>query len=145
MTRGDFIQLRDLPDKRIREDILFLEGPDSRPNRVFSNVQIENSLGVDVRLNGTYKPGVPALSLNVTVRGVGPICRLEVNGTVHGPAGRTHKHDLRTERCPRRNLPHAEPREDLTELSPAEVWEVLCREANIVHLGRFVDPEGGGS
>lgn len=140
MTRAEFVQLRDLPDKRVREDIRFVESNDSRPNRVFSDIQIENSLGLDVRVNGTYKPDIPALSLNVTVRGVGPICRVEVNGTIHGPAGRTHKHDLRVERCPRKNLPHAVARPDLVELSPREVWEVLCREARIAHVGHFVDP-----
>jgi hypothetical protein len=141
MNRADFLQLRDLPGKQISEDISFEESEDLRPNLEFRNVRIQNALGLDVRLNGTYRPGIPAVTLNVAVRGVGPICRIDVNGTIHEKLGRTHKHALRRESCPRKNLPFAERREDLESLSVRDIWERFCEEAGIVHSGDFNDPE----
>ena len=64
---------------------------DAKPNLIFDQIAVENSLGWDVLLNGTYKPDIPAISFNFVIRGVGPVCRIDVNGTIHGPAGRTHK------------------------------------------------------
>ncbi|HEX3872165.1 MAG TPA: hypothetical protein VHV77_17090, partial [Pirellulales bacterium] len=96
MDRAGFEALRNLPDKQILSDIQFTLNRDSSPNLTFDEVAVDNSLGLDVILNGTYKPGIPSLTLNFRVRGVGPICRICVNGKSHGDAGRTHKHDLHT-------------------------------------------------
>ena len=140
MNRNDFELLRNLPGKVISADVEFVVRTDSRPNLTFEQVRVENDLGYDVTLNGTYKPLIPSVTINFVIRGVGPICRIDVNGPKHGDAGRTHKHDLREEECPRRNLPHAVPRPDLADKTPTEVWRIIREQANIVHTGAFRDP-----
>lgn len=140
MNRQEFEQLRDLPGKRITADIVFSSHSKAGPNRVFEQVQVENSLELDVVLNGTYKPDIPSITFNFVIRGVGPICRIDVNGTIHGAAGRTHKHDLQRDSDPRTNLPDVVPRPDLVGKSPREVWEILCKQAGMIHTGNFVDP-----
>ena len=142
MNRMQFAQLRDLPNKAIQADIEFKNVPGASPNLVFDNIAVDNSQDWDVVVNGTYKPDIPSVTFNFVLRGVGPICRLDVNGTLHGDAGRTHKYDLREEDDTRLNLPHVATRPDLADKTAREVWEVLCQQANIQHSGRFVDPEG---
>lgn len=139
-TPAEFHQLRNLPGKIIAADIEFKAGKDFRPNQTFEGINILNSLGWEVTLNGTYKPDIPAVTFNFSIRGIGPICRVDVNGTTHGAAGRTHKHDLRRDEDPRRNLPSATARPDLVGKTPREVWEDLCQRAGIQHTGRFIDP-----
>jgi hypothetical protein len=143
MNRNEFEQLRNLPGKRITGDIVFTAPRDGKPNLVFDQVVVANDLQWDVLLNGTYKPGIPAVSFNFVIRGLGPVCRIEVNGPIHGDAGRTHKHDLRSADDPRLNLPNAVARTDLEGRSAREVWEMLYQQANIIHEGTFHDPEGG--
>ncbi len=121
-------------------DIEFKSGKDTRPNWTFEGVAVSNALEWDVALNGTYKPDVPAVTFNFSIRGIGPICRVDVNGPIHGAAGRTHKHDLRREEDPRRNLPSADARPDLAGKTPRQIWEDLCQRAQIQHTGRFIDP-----
>lgn len=140
MERHEFEQLRNLPGKRITADITFVSMNGMGPNLVFEQVIVENSLGWDVVLNGTYKPGIPAITFNFVLKKVGPICRVDVNGTIHGAAGRTHKHDLQREDDPRLNLPTALPRPDLVGKSAKDVWEILCKQANIMHVGKFNEP-----
>lgn len=141
MNRTEFEVLRDLPDKRIEADIFFdLKQPTS-PNLTFEDVKVENSLNYDVVLNGTYKPGIPAITFNFVLRGTGPICRVCVEGTLHPGAGRTHKHDLRKESDPRNNLPIAVARADLERRSAKEVWDIVLQQANIRHIGTFTEPE----
>jgi hypothetical protein len=54
---------------------------------------------------------------------------------------RTHKHALVSEDDPRLNLPiRVTPRPDLEGKSAREVWRVLCEQANIEHIGQFIDP-----
>ncbi|MDZ4802531.1 MAG: hypothetical protein SGI92_30600 [Bryobacteraceae bacterium] len=106
---------------------------------IFDNIKVENSMGLDLRVNGKFNPLVPSIVYNFKVKGVGAICRVEVNNTMHGGA-RTHKHSLQNEEDPRRNLPATVARPDLEGKSPREVWTILCRQANIVHVGEFVDP-----
>lgn len=143
MNRHEFEALRDVADKRIAADIVFQQRKETSPNLTFDEVVVENRLGFDVVLNGTYKPALPAVTFNFVLRGVGPICRVCVNGTIHRGAGRTHKHDLRHDDDTKghKNLPEAVARPDLEGRSAREVWETLCRQANIVHSGAFVDPE----
>jgi hypothetical protein len=140
MNRSDFEALRDLPGKTIAQDIAFSAPTSCLPNLIFDGVPVENSMGYDIILNGTFKPRLKAITFNFVVRGVGPICRVCVNGTLHGDAGRTHKHDLQSEEDPRRNLPIAVARPDLVGLKPSEVWTKLLTQANITHVGKFHDP-----
>ncbi len=142
MTRDEFKRLRDLPGKVIRGDITFTAPKDTKPNLVFDQVQVENDLKLDVVLNGTYKKGIPSCTFNFVLRGTGPICRYELNSARHGNAGRTHKHDMKNEEEPRLNLPSCSPRKDLEQLGVRELWETVCREANIAHEGQILVPEG---
>ncbi len=144
MNRQEFEQLRDLPAKKIAADIIWTAPRDGRPNLIFEQVELENDLGLDVVVNGTFKPDIPSVTFNFVLRGVGPICRVDVNGTIHGDAGRTHKHDLRRDTDPRNNLPTAVARADLDGKAAREVWEDLCERAKIAHAGQFTDPQGGG-
>jgi hypothetical protein len=74
----------------------------------------------------------------VHVSGLGPICRLDVDGAAHRPAGRSHKHSLVTERCPDWNLRDGvEDRPDLAGRPLAEVFAIFCAMAGIVHEGVF--------
>jgi hypothetical protein len=142
MNRQEFEHLRALPGKRITADLSWSSPRDGKPNWIFDEVVVENSADLDVVLNGTYKPNIPAVTFNFVLRGVGPICRIDVNGTIHGNAGRTHKHDLRRETCPRDNLPNASSRSDLDGKTAREIWNELCELAHIEHAGKFQDPEG---
>jgi hypothetical protein len=139
VTRPEFENLRDLPDKTIVEDIQFGATGETSPVLVFENVRVRNSLGLDLRLNGKYNPLVPSLVFNFRILDVGPICRLCINGTMHSGT-RTHKHSLESEEDPRRNLPIVVPRPDLQNLTPSQIWDRLCAEAKINHVGQFVVP-----
>ncbi len=141
MNRSEFENLRELPGKKIVSDIKFIEQKDSSPNLTFENIKIYNSLDLDIVLNGTFKPEIPSFTLNFVIRGIGPICRLDVNGTVHKDVGRTHKHDLMKESDPRNNLPHAISRPELSQKSVKEIWSILCRQAHIIHEGNFYFPD----
>ncbi len=140
MNRREFEALRDLEGKSLRGDIRWESTPRTRPLRVFGPLTIDNALNLDLRVNGTFKPHIPSFSFNFVVVGVGPICRIDVNGLDHRGVGRTHKHDLQGEDDPRNNLPNAAVRTDLERMSPAQVWKLLCRSARIHHEGEFQDP-----
>jgi hypothetical protein len=105
MDRAAFEAVRDVPGKFIRGDIRLVARRQTLPALVAENIVIENRSSVVLRLNITYNPEVGSKTFNVTAAGVGPICRLDVDGPAHRPAGRSHKHSLQTERCPDRNLP----------------------------------------
>lgn len=142
MTRAEFELLRNLPDKRIAADIAFQQSKATSPNLTFENVPVENSLGLEVLVNGTFKPNLPCVTYNFHIKTAGgPVCRVCVNGTKHGNAGRTHKHDLRHESDPRNNLPTAVARPDFQNKTAREVWATLITQANIQHTGTFTDPE----
>jgi hypothetical protein len=145
MNKNEFDQLRALPGKSIQADINFAERKDAgSDNLIFEQIEVQNSLDWPVVLNGNYKPSIPSITFNFVIRGAGPICRVCVNGTVHGNAGRTHKHDLQTENDSRQNLPVAVARPDLAEKSVREVWQILCSQANITHTGTFNAPDEEG-
>jgi hypothetical protein len=137
MDQSEFQALRNLHEKRISSDILFLKTNSSGPNLVFENVVVENTDDLEVVLNGTYRPNLPSLTFNFVVSGIGPVCRLDVNGTIHDPVGRTHKHELIKESDPRKNLPTAFKRDDIdsVNLEINTVWNQLCIQANIEHTG----------
>lgn len=140
MTRDDFEELRKLPGKFVSANINWGSENGMGPNLSFRDVHVFNTLGQPVILNGTYKPLLRAVTFNFVLRGTGPVCRVDVNGTIHRAAGRTHKHELRDPQDPEANLPEAYPRPDLVGRSAREVWEILCAQANINHIGKFTDP-----
>ena len=143
MDRSEFEELRDLPDKVIQDDVIFRQPQDMKPNFTCGPLRIINSLKANLVLHCTYKPEIPSYTFNFTVVGTGPICRIDVNGTVHGRAGRTHKHSLTraSDATPNKNLPVAVSRPDLELKSAPELWRIVCDEARIVHTGRFFNPE----
>lgn len=140
MNRQEFEVLRDLPEKTVTADIEFTSNRATEPNLTFKDVTVENSLGYAIRLNGTYKPDIPSVTFNFFIPDVGPICRIDVNGPIHKPVGRTHKHSLKHDDDPRKNLPAADAAPDFESLTPRQVWELLCARANILHTGKFIDP-----
>jgi hypothetical protein len=142
MNRAEFEALRDLRDKVISADIVFLPDSHHQDSLVFDRVEVANAKGYKLLLNGTYVPGVPSVKFNFVVFPIGPICRIEVNGVTHRPVGRTHKHSLRTPQCPENGLPFANAITDLdiSTMTVAQIWESICRTAGIVHTGRFQDP-----
>ncbi len=142
MNRSEFIELRDLPDKIIHSDLEFTPSKFSSVSLVCEQIEVTNSLGYDLVLNGTFVPTIPSIKFNFAIKGIGAICRIEVNGKIHREAGRTHKHDLKNENCPRKNLPFAEARSDLdlSKQTPADIWQKICEESGIVHTGTFRSP-----
>ena len=139
MNRAEFEELRDLPNKEVMVDIAFT--PKNATTLIFQDVPVANSLGLDLILDGSFKPDIPAVKYNFCIKGIGPICRVEVNGRIHKSEGRTHKHDLQTDSCPRNNLPVAKARPDLERLTALQVWQKVCAMASIQHTGRFEEPE----
>jgi hypothetical protein len=141
MTKLEFQQLRDIPGKIIADDITFQSTAETAPNLIFERIQVSNDLGWEVLLNGAFKPGIPSVTFNFVIRGLGPVCRVCVNGSIHKNAGRTHKHSLENENDPRLNLPGAVPRPDLDGKTSKEIWQILCHQSNIQHTGIFNEPE----
>lgn len=144
MNKNEFDALRNLPDKKIAEDIRFLSSKDNHHSLSFSKIPVLGASGWTVLLNGTYKPATGGMSFNFVIQEAGgPVCRVDVNGTIHKDVGRTHKHNLTHDDDPRNNLPHAVARTDLQGKSAKEVWDDLCLRANIIHTGTFFAPETG--
>lgn len=142
MNRTEFEALRDLPGKRIREDIRFSQRRATQPSIVAEDIRIENDAGADLRLMISYNPEVGSTTINVHVPGTGPICRLDIDGHRHGSAGRCHKHSVQGERCPDRNLPDGTlDRSDLSGSSVREIFTDFCARAQIVHEGAFEPPD----
>lgn len=141
MNRSDFTILRDLPGKLIRADIRFSARKQTAPALIADEIEIQNSRGVALRLNVNFNPEVGSKTINVFAIGVGPICRLDVDGPAHRPLGRCHKHSLQNDRCPERNLPDGVT--DMQHLSGKtlrEVFEAFCSMAKIQHEGTFILP-----
>lgn len=139
MDRTEFEALRDVSGKYIDGDVRLTGAPRTEPILCADDIPIHNIMGVPLMLNVTFNPRASAFKCNVHARGVGPICRLEINGAEHPGAGRTHKHALRTESCPRQNL-HRDvtPRPDLNGATLEEAWTSFCKMAGIEHRGSFI-------
>lgn len=108
------------------------------------NILIENSASADLRLSITYNPEVGSKTFNVHVhvQGLGPICRLDVDGTPHRPAGRSHKHSLKCNRCPDRDLPDGVvDRPDSSGKSIRELFAIFCEMGRISHQGELFAPD----
>lgn len=141
VNRTEFEVLRDLPGKVIKVDIKLSNRQATRPALVAENIEIENGNEIDLRLNITYNPETGGKTFNVHVPGIGPICRLDVDGPAHRPAGRSHKHSLQAERDPDRNLPDGVmDRPDLAGQDLRAVFREFCRLAAITHHGSFFVP-----
>lgn len=142
MSPDDFIALRKLKGKQILTDIEFVQHKDLSPHVVaFDDAEVDNSMGLGVVASGQYNRKTGRTTFCFTLEGRGQICRVCVNGAIHGDAGRTHKHELRDE-ADIGELPHAVPRPDLAGKTPKEIWEIICRNARIDHVGNFTDPSG---
>jgi hypothetical protein len=143
VNRTEFDALRALTGKIIRGDIRFLHREPTRPFLI-AELEIENAAALDLRLMIRFNPEVGSKTFAVDVRGVGPICRLDIDGHSHPPAGRQHKHALQTERCPDRNLPEGvHARLDLAGRSLRECFVEFCTLGTIQHEGRFFAPDEG--
>ncbi|NOY91025.1 MAG: hypothetical protein GXP55_07405 [Deltaproteobacteria bacterium] len=141
MVRTDFETLRDLPGKVIKGDIKLSRRQATAPALVAEGIVIDNAGGVELKLNITFNPEVGSKTFNVRAVGVGPVCRLDVDGPAHRPAGRSHKHSVQSDRCPDRNLPDGViDRPDLAGRSLNEVFSVFCEMAQIDHQGTFMAP-----
>lgn len=142
MDRTTFEALRDMAGKTISADIRFARRQALAPALFAEGIPIENTGGVDLLLSITFNPVVGSKTFNVHAPGMGPICRLDVDGPPHRPAGRSHKHSLQGERCPDRNLPDGvTDRPDLAGKSVREVFDEFCRIAGISHTGQFESPD----
>ncbi len=136
MDRTEFEALRDLPEKFIDGDVRLASSPHSSPVLTADDILIRNKASAGLILNMTYLPDRRGLKINVHVRGIGPICRLEINCPEHPGATRTHKHALRTNRCSQQNLQKdVVPRPDLKGRTMREVWLAFCENAKITHNG----------
>jgi hypothetical protein len=71
MNRTEFEQLRDLPDKRIAGNITFSLKNGSRPIHVIEPLAVQNSLGIDLVLQGSYNPEIKKLTLRSWCGGPG--------------------------------------------------------------------------
>ncbi len=141
MDRLTFEALRDLPGKVVRGDLRLSRRQALAPLLTAEGIRIENTAGVELIMNIQFNPAVGSKTVNVHVPGVGPICRLDVDGPVHRPAGRTHKHSLQTAQCPDSNLPAGViDRPDLAGQSLLQVFAAFCQMANIHHDGHFEAP-----
>lgn len=93
---------------------------------------------IPLRLNIAFNPESGAKTINVSVQGIGAICRLDVDGPAHRPAGRSHKHSLQTPRCPARNLgQNVTDRPELSGKAISELFMIFCELAKIEHRGAF--------
>ena len=143
MNRTEFEALRDFPDKRIEGEIKFSQRRATQPNLVAEDIRIDNSTGSDLRMMVSYNPEVGCTSINVHLPGTGPICRLDIDGPKHRPAGRCHKHSVQGERCPNRNLPDGViNRDELSGCSVQEIFTTFCSDAHIDFAGEFHAPDG---
>jgi hypothetical protein len=142
MNRAEFIELRDLPGKRIVGDIALKRKKDSSIVFASGAVQIEADHGTLANLHLEYNEATDAKTVNVTIVGVGPVCRLDVDGKVHRPAGRSHKHALKMPECPSNNLPLAViDRPDLAGQPIEHVFAEFCAMAHIEFNGEITFPD----
>ncbi len=142
MNRQEFEAIRDIPGKVIRGDIRFVSRQAMTPAVVAENIEIINDHQVELRLTIHCNPEVGSKTFNVHVPGKGPICRLDVDGAAHRPAGRSHKHALQSERCSDRNLPDGvADRPDLSGKTLPELFGIFCAIANITHEGQLFAPK----
>ena len=136
MKREEFEYLRDLTGKRIVEEITLSPKRRNSPVLASGAIPIENEKDVPAKLNIEYNTQTDAKSVNVSVAGVGPICRLEVDARAHRPYGRSHKHALSSELCPHENLKRdIVDKSELSGMDIHQVFSEFCRMARIDFIG----------
>jgi hypothetical protein len=142
VTRADFERLRDIDQKVIASDVRFAQRRPLLSLMAAEGIPINNANGVDARLDIHYNPDVGSKIFTVIVPTAGgPICRLCVDGRAHAPCGRSHKHSLWTDRCPRNNLPlNVVDRPDLSGQSIEDLFDEFCTMARIQFSGTFYPP-----
>ena len=138
MDREDFEGLRDLPNKEVTQDIVFLTRGQTKLVHEADGIPILNGDGENLIVNLRYNEARQSATINVVLQGKGPICRIDVRSNVHKDAGRNHKHSFYEERDWIDNLPQAEARNDLAKCNIEELWDHFCEEAKITHTGSFV-------
>lgn len=138
MDRLEFEALRELSDKAIRGSIRLIQKQATRPLQTAERIRIENSFGYSLLMNINYNPETGSKGINVTLAGEGAICRLDVDGTNHGAAGRSHKHSVQDEQSVRRSLRDGVvPRSDLNGKSLRDVFRDFCERARIRFEGEL--------
>lgn len=142
MTKEEFVHFRELPGKTITADITFIDRCKTGIEVEFRKVVINIPGHPDIvaYLDGSHHKGIGKTKYNISVQDLGPVCRIDVNGQNHGDVGRTHKHALTAPTDPDDNLPMAVARPDLNGLTPREIFDRLCQQANITMQGIFNDP-----
>jgi hypothetical protein len=136
MQRAEFERLRDLPGKSIAEDIVLKRKKAGSPVLESGAVPISAESGILANLYLSVNEETDAKTVNIMIVGVGPICRLDVDGKVHRPAGRSNKHTLRTAECPAENLARdVIDRPDLAGISVDRVFAEFCEMAHIEFSG----------
>jgi hypothetical protein len=142
MDRAEFEKLRDLPGKSIEGDIALSPPMAGAAYLESEKIPILNSEDVPAFVVVRWNPQTDSKTVNVAVRGVGPICRLDVDGRIHEPAGRHHKHSLRSAACPEENLKRdLQRRDDLAGATIQQVFAEFCRIAGVEHVGTLKVPE----
>jgi len=138
MNRLEFEMLRDIGGKRIEADIALRCPSQMKLFLIAEDIPIFNPDGLDLRLNIRVNPTRGSKTFNVVLRGTGPICRLDVDGPPHRPAGGTHKHSLQRERCPAKNLPRdVQDLPGLSGLGIRDLFDEFCSMASIEFSGSF--------
>jgi hypothetical protein len=136
-----FREIWGLPDKCINDDIVFLPMKGFSETHAFSDVGVLMTSEHALAINGHYNCRTGAITYNVVVVGTGAICRYDLGGTSHGPAGRYHSHSVKRADDVRRKLPNVDRRDDLRGLTAKQAWDKLCEDAKITHTGTFFEPE----
>jgi hypothetical protein len=138
MNRSEFEALRALPDKVIRDSIRLTPKQATRPLLTAERIPIENSAGYSLFVNINLNPETGSKGINVTLAGEGAICRLDVDGTNHGAAGRSHKHSVQDEQSVRKSLRDGVvPRSDLSGKPLRDVFRDFCEKARITFEGEL--------
>lgn len=141
MDRKEFELIRDVSGKTITDDIVLKASKNISPALRAENIVINNSMGTLLHLHIHYNPEIESKTFNVVAAGIGPICRIDVDGPPHRPAGRSHKHSLQDERCPSRNLPtNVIDKPEFSKKSLRETFDMFCQLANIEFTGTFKEP-----
>lgn len=130
MTRTEFEDLRKTTGKHFEGMLKFSPDPNHPGSYVASGV-IRCSDGTAATAYLRYNDITLSKTINIVMAGVGPICRLDVDGSIHKDAGRNHKHELRTPGCSANNLPTAVPRPELAGFTIDQVISIFCVDAGI--------------
>jgi hypothetical protein len=142
MNRNEFEQLRDLPGKYIEGDITLV--PRKKDSPLWAAKAHIGGASIEVRLDIEWNAKNESKTLNVTIPGIGAICRLEIDSKPHYPYGRNHKHALKESDCPTPSINLSrdiQNRDDLSGKDMQEIFNDFCRKAKIEHRGQLVLPK----